>query len=103
MTLIIDGFNAFIKIFGSVWNIILLVLVAGLVGAIAQAVAHHRRGGCLASIGIGFIGAVLGFWLASWLHLPNLFVINVGGVAFPIVYALLGGLLLLLILRLFRI
>ncbi len=103
MTLIIDGFNAFIKIFGSVWNIILLVLVAGLVGAIAQAVAHHRRGGCLASIGIGFIGAVLGFWLASGLHLPNLFVINVGGVAFPIVYALLGGLLLLLILRLFRI
>ncbi len=103
MTLIIDGFNAFIKIFGSVWNIILLVLVAGLVGAIAQAVAHHRRGGCLASIGIGFIGAVLGFWIAGLLHLPNLFVINVGGVAFPIVYALLGGLLLLLILRLFRI
>ncbi len=103
MTLIIDGVNAFVKIFGSVWNIILLLLVAGLVGAIAQAVAHHHRGGCLASIGIGFIGAVLGFWLAGLLHLPNLFVINVGGVSFPIVYALLGGLLLLLILRIFRI
>ncbi len=102
MTLILDGLNVFVKIFGSVWNIILLLLVAGLVGAIAQAVAHHRRGGCLASIGIGFIGAVLGFWLASVLHLPNLFVINVGGVSFPIVYALLGGLLLLLILRIFR-
>lgn len=103
MTLIIDGVNAFVKIFGSVWNIILLLVVAGLVGAIAQAVAHHHRGGCLASIGIGFIGAVLGFWLAGLLHLPNLFVINVGGVSFPIVYALLGGLLLLLILRIFRI
>ncbi len=103
MTLIIDGLNVFIRIFSSVWNIILLLLVAGLVGAIAQAVAHHRRGGCLASIGIGFIGAVLGFWLAGLLHLPNLFSINVGGVSFPIVYALLGGLLLLLILRLLRI
>ncbi len=103
MTLIIDGLNVFVKIFSSVWNVVLLLLVAGLVGAIAQAVAHHHRGGCLASIGIGFIGAVLGFWLAGILHLPNLFVINVGGVSFPIVYALLGGLLLLLILRIFRI
>lgn len=93
----------FISIFNSVWNVILLLLVAGLCGAIAEAVAHHHRGGCLASIGIGFIGAVLGFWLAGLLHLPNLFSINVGGVSFPIVYALLGGLLLLLILRIFRI
>ncbi len=103
MTLIIDGLNIFIKLFSSVWNIILLFVVAAVIGAIAQAVAHHRRGGCLASIGIGFIGAVLGFWLAGILHLPNLFSINVGGVSFPIVYALLGGLLLLLILRLLRI
>lgn len=93
----------FISLFSSVWNIILLLLVAGLCGAIAEAVAHHHRGGCLASIGIGFIGAVLGFWLAGLLHLPNLFSINVGGVNFPIVYALLGGLFLLLILRIFRI
>ncbi len=93
----------FISLFSSVWNIILLLLVAGLCGAIAEAVAHHHRGGCLASIGIGFIGAVLGFWLAGVLHLPNLFSINVGGVSFPIVYALLGGLFLLLILRIFRI
>lgn len=93
----------FISIFNSVWNIILLLAVAALCGAIAQAVAHHRRGGCLASMGIGFIGAVLGLWLAGLLHLPNMFSINVGGVSFPIVYALLGGLLLLLTLRLLRI
>jgi uncharacterized membrane protein YeaQ/YmgE (transglycosylase-associated protein family) len=97
------GVTVFISVFNSVWNIILLLAVAALCGAIAQAVAHHQRGGCLASMGIGFIGAVLGFWFAALLHLPNLFSINVGGVSFPIVYALLGGLLLLLILRLLRI
>jgi uncharacterized membrane protein YeaQ/YmgE (transglycosylase-associated protein family) len=95
--------SVFLQLFGSIWNIILLFAVAALCGFIAQAVAHHHRGGCLASMGIGFIGAVLGIWLAHLLGLPNLFVINVGGYSFPIVYALLGGLLLLLILRLFRI
>lgn len=95
--------TAFVSLFGSVWNIVLLFAVAALCGFIAQAVAHHHRGGCLASMGIGFIGAVLGIWLAGVLGLPNLFSINVGGYSFPIVYALLGGLLLLLILRLLRI
>jgi uncharacterized membrane protein YeaQ/YmgE (transglycosylase-associated protein family) len=90
-------------IFSSVWGILLLLAVAALCGAIAQAVAHHWRGGCLASIGIGFIGAVLGIWLAGLLHLPNLFAVNVGGISFPIVYAIFGGLLLLLILRVLRI
>jgi uncharacterized membrane protein YeaQ/YmgE (transglycosylase-associated protein family) len=95
--------TAFVSIFGSVWNILLLLAVAGLCGMIAQAVARHHRGGCLAAMGIGFIGAVLGIWLAGLMHLPNMFSVNVGGTSFPIVYALLGGLLLLLILRVLRI
>ena len=95
--------TVFIELFDSVWDIVLLLAVAALCGAIAQAVARHHRGGCLASIGIGFIGAVLGLWLARVLNLPNMFSINVGGTSFPIVYALLGGLFLLLILRVLRI
>ena len=90
-------------IFNSVWGILLLLAVAAICGLIAQAVVGHRRGGCLAAMGIGFVGALLGIWLAGLLHLPNLFSINVDGTSFPIVYALLGGMLLLLILRLLRI
>ncbi len=90
-------------IFNSVWSILLLLAVAALCGLIAQAVVGHRRGGCLAAMGIGFIGALLGIWLAGLLHLPNLFSVDAGGVSFPIVYALLGGMFLLLILRLLRI
>jgi len=93
----------FIEIFNSVWDIVLLLAVAALCGAIARAVARNWRGGCLAAMGIGFIGAVLGLWLARLLNLPNTFSIDVGGTSFPIVYALLGGPLLLLILRLLRI
>lgn len=90
-------------IFGSVWGILLLLGIAALCGLIAQAVVGKRRGGCLAAMGIGFIGALLGIWLASVLHLPNLFSINAGGTSFPIVYALLGAMVLLLLLRLFRV
>ncbi len=90
-------------IFGSVWSIVLLLGVAALCGLIAQAVIGRWRGGCLAAMGIGFIGALLGIWLAGVLHLPNLFTINAGGTSFPLGYALLGGMLLVLLLRLFRV
>jgi uncharacterized membrane protein YeaQ/YmgE (transglycosylase-associated protein family) len=95
--------TVFVQVFNSVWNIVLLFAVAAVCGLIAQAVARHHRGGCLAATGIGFIGALLGIWLAGVLHLPDMFSINVGGTAFPVVYALLGGLFLLLILRILRI
>lgn len=88
---------------GSIINILLLLAVAALCGLIAQAVVGRRRGGCLAAMGIGFIGALLGTWLAGVLHLPELFSINAGGTSFPIIYALLGGMLLLVLLRLLRV
>ena len=92
----------FQTIFGSLWNVVLLLAVAAVTGAIAQAVVGSYRAGCLASIGIGFIGALLGIWLAGLLGLPEVFTIDVGGVNFPVVWALLGAMLLLLILRIPR-
>jgi uncharacterized membrane protein YeaQ/YmgE (transglycosylase-associated protein family) len=89
----------FETIFGSIWNIILLLAVAAFTGAIAQAVVGRYRAGCLASIGIGFLGALLGIWLAGLLGLPEVFTISAGGVNFPIVWALLSAMILLLIFR----
>jgi uncharacterized membrane protein YeaQ/YmgE (transglycosylase-associated protein family) len=94
--MIVDFFQS---LFGSIWPIILLLAIAAVTGFIAQAVVGKHRGGCLASIGIGFIGALLGIWLAGVLGLPELYSINAGGVNFPIVWAILGAMLLLLLLR----
>ena len=44
---------------GTIIDIGLLLGVAGVCGLIAQAVVGRSRGGCLAAIGIGFIGAIL--------------------------------------------
>jgi uncharacterized membrane protein YeaQ/YmgE (transglycosylase-associated protein family) len=74
-----------------VWGVILLVIVAGVCGAIGQAIAGYSRGGCLASIALGFIGAVLGIWLFPKLGLPELLTVKIGDVGFPIVWSVIGA------------
>jgi uncharacterized membrane protein YeaQ/YmgE (transglycosylase-associated protein family) len=70
---------------------LILLLVAGLCGAVGQAITGYSRGGCLVAIAVGFIGALIGVWLARLLGLPMVFAINVGGVPFPVVWSILGG------------
>ncbi len=89
---------------GAIFDLVLLLAVAALCGFIAMAVIGRAKGGgCLAAIGIGFIGALLGLFLARAFGLPDVFSVNVGGHAFPIVWAILGSILVVIGLRLVRI
>ena len=45
----------------------------------------------LFSIALGFIGAVIGMWLARSLKLPELFAIDIGGTKFPIIWSIIGA------------
>ncbi len=87
---------------GTVIDLLLLFAVAAVCGLIAMAVIGKVRGGCLAAVGIGFIGAVLGLWLSRIFGLPDLFSVNVGGHAFPLVWAIIGAILVIIVLRLIR-
>jgi len=80
---------------------IILLVVAGIVGSIGQAIAGFSRGGCLASIAVGFVGALLGVWLARNFRLPDLFVITVEGTTFPIVWSIIGAALFVAVIGLF--
>jgi uncharacterized membrane protein YeaQ/YmgE (transglycosylase-associated protein family) len=82
-------------------SLLILLLIAGICGALGQAIAGYSRGGCLVSIALGFIGALLGMWLASALGLPELFSINVAGRAFPIIWSIIGSAIFVAILSLF--
>lgn len=79
---------------------LLLLLIAGICGAIGQAIGGYSHGGCLVSIALGFIGALLGTWLASKLGLPELMAVPVGGMRFPIVWSIIGAALFVALINL---
>ena len=75
----------------SVFDIVLLLLVAGICGSLGQAISGYSRGGCLVSIALGFVGALVGMWLARVMSLPELFAVNIGGTKFPIIWSIVGS------------
>jgi uncharacterized membrane protein YeaQ/YmgE (transglycosylase-associated protein family) len=72
-------------------SFLVLLLVAGICGSIGQAIAGYSAGGCLVSIALGFIGALLGIYLARALGLPEIFAVNIGGKPFPIIWSIIGS------------
>jgi len=78
----------------SVLELVLLLVIAAVVGLIAQSLAGYWRGGLLLAIVLGFVGALVGTWLARSLGLPEVLTVSVGGVSFPIVWAIIGAVLL---------
>jgi uncharacterized membrane protein YeaQ/YmgE (transglycosylase-associated protein family) len=72
-------------------DLLILLLVAGICGSLGQAIAGYSRGGCLVSIALGFVGALLGMWLAQKMGLPELLPVRIGGTSFPIVWSIIGS------------
>lgn len=83
-------------------ELFLLLVVAGICGAIGEAIAGFSHLGCLTSIALGFIGALLGTWLARTLNLPEIFALKIGAMRFPIIWSIIGASLFIAILGLFR-
>ncbi|HET9913726.1 MAG TPA: GlsB/YeaQ/YmgE family stress response membrane protein [Anaerolineales bacterium] len=82
-------------------GLLVLLLIAGIVGALGQTISGYSFGGCLMSIIVGFVGAYVGIWLAQQLGLPELFAVTIEGETFPIVWGVIGSAILSLILGLF--
>lgn len=81
-------------------DVLILLLVAGICGALGQAIAGYSRGGCLVSIALGFIGALLGMWIARMMGLPELFPVRIGGTSYPIIWSIIGSALFVAVLTL---
>ena len=81
-------------------DLILLLLVAGVCGSIGRAISGYSHGGCLVSIALGFVGAVLGMWLARKLGLPELFSVQFGTATFPIIWSIIGSALFVAVITL---
>ena len=75
----------------SLGGLIVLIIIAAVCGAIGRALAGGTRGGLLVSIVLGFIGALLGPWVAAQLKLPEPLMINISGHPFPILWSIIGA------------
>ena len=83
-------------------NLILLLIVAGVAGAIGQWLAGYSSGGLITSIALGFIGAFLGTWIAQQFHLPELFTLHIGHTNFALIWAIIGAALFVALLALMK-
>lgn len=84
----------------SLTTLLLYLVVAAICGAIGKALAGGARGGLLVSIVLGFIGALLGPWVAGKLGLPEPFMVNIGGTPFPVLWSIIGAALFVAIIHL---
>lgn len=67
---------------------LVILFVAAVIGSVGATLAGSRNApGCLGSIALGFIGALLGHWLSRVLNVRDLIV--VGGI--PIVWSVIGA------------
>ena len=62
----------------TILDFVILLIIAGFCGALGQVISGTSRGGILASIALGFIGALFGLWLARLMELGSAYVIAHG-------------------------
>lgn len=84
----------------SVVGVLLLLLVAAVAGALGQAIVGYTAGGCLVSIALGFVGALIGGWLAAQLALPEPFMLDIDGQTFPLIWSIVGAALFVAVISL---
>jgi len=75
----------------TLYGLLFLIVIAAICGSIARAIAGGTRGGLLVSIAVGFVGALLGPWIAGKLNLPEPFMLKVAGESFPVLWSIIGA------------
>ena len=81
-------------------DILIPLLVAGIAGSIARSLSGFSRGGCIISIIVGFIGAMIGSWLSRELQLPDPFILHIRGSNYSILWTIIGAVIFTAVLSL---
>jgi uncharacterized membrane protein YeaQ/YmgE (transglycosylase-associated protein family) len=81
-------------------GLILLLVIAAICGAIGRALAGGTSGGLFVSIVVGFVGALLGPWVAVQMKLPEPFMVHISGQSFPVLWSIIGAALFVAIIHL---
>ncbi len=78
------------------FEFLVLAVIASIAGSIGASIAGRKGLGCLTSLALGFIGGLLGQWLARKLDLPLLWTFG----DFPVIWAVIGAAIFVALLNL---
>lgn len=81
-------------------SLLLLLVIAAIAGAIGTRLAGGGPKGCIASIAVGFVGALLGSYLARVTGIGDPFTITLAGQKFPLIWSIAGGAIFVAVLTL---
>jgi uncharacterized membrane protein YeaQ/YmgE (transglycosylase-associated protein family) len=81
-------------------GLLLLLVIAAVCGAIGRTIAGGVRGGLIVSTVLGFIGALVGPWVAARLVLPEPLVVHISGHPFPVLWSIIGAALFVALMHL---
>ncbi len=81
-------------------SLLILIIIAFVCGAVGKSLGGGGRGGIVTSTALGFIGALVGPWLAGQLGLSEPFVLRVAGESFPVLWSIIGAALFVALLHL---
>jgi len=78
------------------FDFLIYLLIAAICGGIGQSIGGFKigSGGCLISAGVGFLGAILGKWIAIELDLPLFWTLDISGNTFPVIWSIIGAAIL---------
>jgi len=84
----------------TITGLLILLIIAGICGAIGRSIGGGTPGGFLVSIAVGFVGALLGSFAAGYFRWPELVLITVEGRAFPVIWSIIGAALFVALIHL---
>ena len=71
----------------NILGFLVLLVVAAICGSIGTAIAGYSSRGCLTSIVIGLIGAIIGTWLSQELEIRDRFYLE----EIPVIWSIIGA------------
>jgi uncharacterized membrane protein YeaQ/YmgE (transglycosylase-associated protein family) len=81
-------------------DILISLIIAGIAGSIGRSLSGFSRGGCIISIVVGFIGAMIGTWLAREMQLPDPITIVIRGTSYSVLWTIIGAVIFTAVLSL---
>lgn len=80
---------------GYLLEIVILIVIAGVCGFIAAQIMGAKRANFVLLIVLGFVGAFVGRWIAGFFGLPLLLPLAVAGKTLPLVWSLIGSIVVI--------